>query len=657
MSERDRAAARPAAGSTATPTLSLHLRRQRRTPGTAGDTLASALLANGVAPGRRPASSCGRPRGIMAAGRRGAERARPGRGAVPRADAHRHDGRAVRRPGGARPARAGPAGRPSPTRRATTPMHAHCDVLVVGAGPAGLAAALTAARSGARVVLRRRPARARRRAARHRRAHRRRARAGVGRPRPRGARRRPRGAGPAAHHRVRLLRRRLRPRRRAAHRPPRLAAPATCPGSGSGGIRARQVVAGHRRARAPDRVRGQRPARDHARRRGPHLPAPLRRAAAAAARSCSPPTTAPTPPPSTSPTPGSRSPPSSTPGRRRRRTGPRECARARASRCAPGRSSPAPSGDATGSPRCTSPTLVDGELGDADRDRLRPAAGLRRLEPRRAPVQPGRRAAALRRRARGVRARHRRRRRSASPARRAGDSTWRRASRDGAAAAARGAGRLRPRRAGAPRRRSTEERGGRPALTLWSVPDPAERRPGSTQFVDLQRDATVADLLRATGAGPALGRARQALHDDRHRPRPGQDLRRHRLRHRRRRRSASTSPSWARRPSGRRTRPVASRRSPAATAAHLHDPSGSPPLHAWHVAHGARVRGRRAVEAAVVLPAAGRGHGGRRAARVPRPPASRVAHDGRLHARQDRRPGPGRRRVPGPALHQPDEHA
>jgi FAD dependent oxidoreductase len=56
--------------------------------------------------------------------------------------------------GGARPAR-----RPAPTGRTIAepacevPVHAECDVLVVGGGPAGMAAAVAAARLGARTIL------------------------------------------------------------------------------------------------------------------------------------------------------------------------------------------------------------------------------------------------------------------------------------------------------------------------------------------------------------------------------------------------------------------------------------------------------------------------------------------------------------------------
>ncbi|CAM5683623.1 putative Sarcosine oxidase subunit alpha [Streptomyces afghaniensis 772] [Streptomyces afghaniensis] len=116
-----------------------------------GDTLASALLANGVIQ-TGTSIKLGRPRGIFSAGveepnavvQIEAPFPEP---MLPATTVELYDGLvATGLPGQGRLATA-----PDPARYDA--VHAHCDLLVVGAGPAGLAAAAAAARSGARVIL------------------------------------------------------------------------------------------------------------------------------------------------------------------------------------------------------------------------------------------------------------------------------------------------------------------------------------------------------------------------------------------------------------------------------------------------------------------------------------------------------------------------
>ncbi|MER6154308.1 sarcosine oxidase subunit alpha family protein [Streptomyces sp. NPDC001868] len=116
-----------------------------------GDTLASALLANGIIQ-TGTSIKLSRPRGIFSAGPEEPNavvqiEAPFPEPMLPATTVELYDGLVA----SSLPGQGRLATEPDPARYDA--VHAHCDLLIVGAGPAGLAAAAAAAHSGARVIL------------------------------------------------------------------------------------------------------------------------------------------------------------------------------------------------------------------------------------------------------------------------------------------------------------------------------------------------------------------------------------------------------------------------------------------------------------------------------------------------------------------------
>ncbi|XKD40701.1 hypothetical protein PA7078_00757 [Pseudomonas aeruginosa] len=253
------------------------------------------------------------------------------------------------------------------------------------------------------------------------------------------------------------------------------------------------------------------------------------------------------------------------------------------------------------------------------------ARGNPRLRPRRRPAE----AHLRRRRERRVRARRGARRRlpgreSRRPRRRLQDR--RRQPAEGPAAPRGSVSRAVP---GAPR----EAHGARAEAVRRS----AERRHRRRHRTGLPRGLRVhraRQALHRAGLRHRPGQAGQHQRPGDRRAGPGQEHRRHRHHHV----PSELHPGDLRR---RRRPPL---RAPVRTGA-LHRPAR------LAREERRRVRRRRPVEAAVVLPAPGRGHARRRGPRMPRSArGGRPAR--RLDPGQDRHPGPGRAGVPQPGLHQ-----